>query len=42
LISERPDPEEGQRLIRALWAVKDADLRRALIEFAEALAREKA
>ncbi len=28
LISERPDPEEGVRLIRALWAIKDGNLRR--------------
>ncbi len=42
LISEGPDPEEGHRLIKALWAIKDANVRRALIKFAEALAREKA
>jgi hypothetical protein len=41
LNSDRPDPEEGRRLIKALLAIKDAEVRRALIEFAEALAREK-
>ena len=42
LSSDRPDPEEGHRLVRALWAIKDASVRRALIDFAEALALEKA
>jgi hypothetical protein len=40
LNSDQPNPEEGHRLVKALLAIKDAQVRRALIEFAEALARE--
>ena len=40
--SNRPDPQEGVRLIKALLAIDDAEVRRALIEFAEALAPERA
>ena len=40
LNSDQPNPEEGHRLVKALLAIKDAKVRRALIEFAEALARE--
>ncbi len=42
LTSDRPDPEEGVRLIKALLSIDDAKARRALIELAEALARERA
>lgn len=38
--SDRPDPEEGHRLVKALLAIKNAKVRRVLIEFAESLARE--
>jgi hypothetical protein len=40
--SDRPDPKEGVRLIKALLSIDDAEARRALIELAEALARGKA
>jgi hypothetical protein len=40
LNSDQSTPEEGHRLVKALLAIKDAQVRRALIEFAEALARE--
>ncbi len=40
LNSDRPAPEEGVRLVKALLAIKDVKSRRALIDFAEALARE--
>ncbi len=40
--SDRPDPQEGVRLIKALLAIDDAEARRTLIELAEALARRKA
>jgi len=38
---QRPDPAEGLRLVKAFLAIKDAEVRRALIDFAEALARQK-
>ncbi len=41
LNSDRPDPEEGLRLVKALLAIKDAEVRSALIDFAEALVRAK-
>jgi hypothetical protein len=41
LNSDLADPEEGRRLVKALLAIKDVERRRALIEYAEAIAREK-
>ena len=42
LKSGQPDPEEGRRLVAAFLAIKDPSLRRAVIEFTETLAWEKA
>lgn len=41
LVPDQPKPEDGQRLVKALLAIKDAKLRRALIDIAEALARKQ-
>jgi hypothetical protein len=42
LNSDKPDPEEGRRLVTAFLSIRDAKMRRALIQFAEALAGETA
>lgn len=40
--SDWPEPAEAARFVKALLAIRNAKLRRSLIDFAEALARETA
>jgi hypothetical protein len=41
LSSNKPDPKEGVRLIKAFLAIEDPSAREALIRVAEAISRRK-
>ncbi len=40
--NSRPHPEEGRRLMRAFWGIKEAPLREAFVAFVEELSKRQA